>query len=51
MLSMSIFARHILVSERLCPGTFVECRTGPDGAKDLLTVLKGPDRQGGSECH
>ena len=26
--NMSIFARHILVSDRLCPGTFVECRTG-----------------------
>ena len=25
---MYIFARHILVSERLCPGTLVECRTG-----------------------
>ena len=24
--------------------------SGPDGAKDLFTVLKGPDRQGGSEC-
>ena len=23
---------------------------GPDGATDLLTILKGPDRQGGSEC-
>ena len=25
--------------------------SGPDGAKDLLTILKGPDRQWGSECH
>ena len=25
--------------------------SGPDGAKDLLTILKGPDRQVGSECH
>ena len=23
----------------------------PDGANDLLTILKGPDRQVGSECH
>ena len=23
---------------------------GPDGGIDLFTVLKGPDRQGGSEC-
>ena len=25
--------------------------SGPDGVKDLFTVLKGSDRQGGSECH
>ena len=25
---MSMFARHMLVSERMCPGTFVECKTG-----------------------
>ena len=25
--------------------------SGPDDAKDLFTVLKGPDQQGGSECH
>ena len=25
--------------------------SGPDGANDLSTVLKGPDQQGGSECH
>ena len=25
--------------------------SGTDGAKHLLTVLKGPDRHGGSECH
>ena len=24
--------------------------SGPDGAKDLFTVVKGPDRQGGLEC-
>ena len=24
--------------------------SGPDDAKDLLTVLKGSDQQGGSEC-
>ena len=24
--------------------------SGPDGAKDLSTILTGPDRQGGSEC-
>ena len=24
--------------------------SGPDGAKDLLTILKGPDCQWGSEC-
>ena len=24
--------------------------SGPDGAKDLLTILKGSDWQGGSEC-
>ena len=25
--------------------------SGPDVANDLLTVLKGPDQQEGSECH
>ena len=25
--------------------------SGPDGEKDLLTVLKSPDPQGGSESH
>ena len=24
--------------------------SGPEGATDLFTVLKGPDQQGGSEC-
>ena len=24
---------------------------GPDGAKDVLNVSKGPDVQGSSECH
>ena len=37
LLSMSIFARHILVSGGLCPGTFVECRTG-NGYNVVLTV-------------
>ena len=26
--SMSMFARHIFIYERLCLGTFVKCRTG-----------------------
>ena len=25
---MCFFARHILVANKLCPGTFVECSTG-----------------------
>ena len=29
----------------------IDVLSGPDGATDLLTVLKGSDRQGGSECH
>ena len=47
--SMPIFARHILVAKKLCPGTFVECRTGVRNGlgevchslPDVVEVVKG----------
>ena len=32
------------------PNCQIAVMSGPDGAKELLTILKVPDRQGGLDC-